>query len=63
MKPLPANISLLDFGKAMSQLRLSDIPAHNRTKALIDHLMRIQQDTIIDRKVAAEIEFSRRLKQ
>jgi len=58
-KPLSTNLSLTDFGKAMSQIDLSNVPEHHHKRAVKDHLLRIQQDTITDQKLANEIAFAR----
>jgi len=58
-KPLKTNISLTDFGKAMAQIDLTDVPEHHHHRAVKDHMLRIQQDTIADQKLANEIAFAR----
>ena len=59
-KQLPAKITIEELGKAMSQLDLSSVPKHKRHLAVIDHLMKIQEDTLKDREVAAKIGTIRR---
>lgn len=62
MKQIPAKISLQELGQAMAQLDLSSVPPHKRKRALMDHLMRIQEDTVTDKTLATQIAISRRLK-
>lgn len=58
----PANISLVNLGKAMSQLDLTSVPPHKRSSAVFDHLMLIMQDTLHDRTLAQEIRVSHKIK-
>jgi len=58
-KQLESTISLNDFGKAMAQLDLSDVPERHHHRAIKDHMLKIQQDTITDQKLASEIAFAR----
>ena len=58
----PASISLVNLGKAMSQLDLTSIPPHKRPSAIFDHLMLIMQDTLHDRTLAQEIRVSHKIK-
>ena len=62
MKQLPARISLHELGQAMAELDLRSVPPHKRKRALMDHFMRIQEDTITDKNMATQIAISRRLK-
>ena len=56
---LDSNMSLAEFGNAMKQLNLNDVPHHKRPQAIIDHLMRIMGDAVIDKEKAQEIHISR----
>lgn len=42
---IPSNITLVDFGRAMSRLDLAGVPPHKRASAIIDHLGRIMSET------------------
>ncbi len=57
----PADISLQNLGKAMSQLDLSSIPAHKRQAAVFNHFAYIMQDTLQDRSLAQEIRVSHKI--
>ena len=57
----PANISLVNLGKAMSQLDLTSIPAHKRAAAVFNHFAYIMQDTLHDRTLAQEIRVSHKI--
>lgn len=59
---LESNITLAEFGSAMKQLNLADVPPHKRAEAIQDHLMKIMADTISDKEKAQEIHISRILK-
>lgn len=59
---LESNMSVHEFGNAMKQLNLSDVPTERRSDAIKDHLMRIMADTIVDKNKAQEIHISRILK-
>ena len=56
---LETNITVHDFGKAMSQLNLDGVPEHNRSKTIMDHLMKVMADTIKDKEQAQIIHISR----
>lgn len=60
---LESNITLDQFGNAMKQLNLSDVPAERVGEAIKDHLMRVMADTIKDKEKAQEIHISRLLKR
>ena len=60
---LPADLTLHELGKAMSQVDLSAVPEHQREKAIFDHFTRIMGDTLVDKNKAAEVKLSRRLRQ
>jgi hypothetical protein len=55
----PANLTLHQFGDAMSQLNLDNVPPHARARAILDHLARIMSTTITDPTVRAEVSASR----
>ena len=54
-----SNITLVEFGNAMKQLNLDDVPDHRRAEAIQDHLMRIMADSIRDKEVAEQLHISR----
>jgi hypothetical protein len=60
---LESNITLDQFGNAMKQLNLSEIPRERAAEAIKDHLMRVMADTIKDKEKAQEIHISRLLKR
>ena len=60
---LPADLTLHELGKAMSQVDLSSVPEHQRERAIFDHFTRIMGDTLVDKNKAAEVKLSRRLRQ
>ena len=60
---LESNITLDQFGNAMKQLNLSDVPTERAEEAIKDHLMRVMADTIKDKEKAQEIHISRLLKR
>ena len=60
-KELKSRISLSEFAAAMSQLDLSNVPREKRMAAVMDHLMRIEGDTIADRYQASLVRVARRL--
>lgn len=45
---IPSNITVVDFGRAMSKLTLDGIPPHKRAGAIMDHLGRIMSETATD---------------
>lgn len=45
---IPSNVTLVDFGKAMSKLDLAGVPPHKRASAIIDHLGKIMSETATD---------------
>ena len=57
----PANLSLVNLGKAMSQLDLSSIPPEKRQAAVFNHFAYIMQDTLQDRSLAQEIRVSHKI--
>jgi hypothetical protein len=59
---LQTNTNIHDFGRAMAELNLDNVPPEKRSKAVMDHLMRVMAGTITDRKKAHEIEVSRILR-
>lgn len=54
-----SNITLADFGKAMSVLDLSSVPPPNRAAALMDHLAHIMASTVTDQNLANELRGAR----
>lgn len=60
---LPADLTLNELGKAMSQIDLSSVSPHLREKAVFDHFTRIMSETIVDKDKASEIKASRKLRQ
>lgn len=60
-KELKSKISLQNFGKAMSQLDLSSVPKEKKLSAIMDHMMRIQADTVTDRYEASKIRIAQRM--
>ena len=60
---LESNLTLGQFGHAMSQLNLTDIPRERAAEAIKDHLMQVMADTIKDKEKAQEIHISRLLKR
>jgi hypothetical protein len=52
---LQTSMTLPEFGKAMSALDLSSIPADKRKAALMDHLAKIMIQKIHDRTTAADL--------
>lgn len=56
---LASSIDMHDLGKAMGQLDLSGIPAHNRKAAIFDHFMRVMADTVHDGSAADKIRQAR----
>ena len=60
---LPADLTLHELGKAMSQVDLSNVSPHKREKAIFDHFTRIMGDTLVDKDKAREVKASRKLRQ
>ena len=60
---LPADLTLNELGKAMSQIDLTSVSPHQREKAIFDHFTRIMGDTLVDKDKAREIKASRKLRQ
>lgn len=56
---LETNTDIHEFGRAMAQLNLDNVPPEKRNQAIMDHLMRVMAGTINDREKAHEIEVSR----
>jgi len=56
---LPSTITISDFAKAMSQVDLSSVPAHQTKTAIFDHMMRIMSDTVKDGQTATKIRQAR----
>ena len=44
------------LGKAMSELDLSNIPEHNKPKAIREHLTKIMAETILDPNARADLQ-------
>lgn len=61
LKTNPNKTNLDDLGHRMASLDLSSVPPEKRKAALMDHFLKIQEDTIEDREIAAQINLSRRL--
>lgn len=60
---IPSTISLHDFGRAMAQLDLATVPPHKRAAAIIDHLARIQSETMVEPNHREAIALARSLHQ
>ena len=60
---LPAELTLNELGKAMSEIDLSTVSPHQRERAVFDHFTRIMGDTIVDKSKAHEVKASRKLRQ
>jgi len=60
---LPAELTLNELGKAMSEIDLSTVSPHQRERAVFDHFTRIMGDTIVDKNKAREVKASRKLRQ
>ena len=58
---LESNLTLGQFGHAMSQLNLTDIPRERAAEAIKDHLMQVMANSIRDKEKALEIHISRLL--
>lgn len=56
---IPSKMTVEQFGKAMSQLDLSNVPADRKEQAVMDHMMRIMEQEINDKSLAKEIKYSR----
>ena len=52
---LPAELTLNELGKAMSEIDLSTVSPHQRERAVFDHFTRIMGDTIVDKNKAREV--------
>ena len=59
---LKSSITPEQFGKAMAELDLSDVPPHRQQEAVMDHVAKVMAGTIHDRDVAVEITAARLLK-
>lgn len=51
----PTSMTEAEFGNAMSQLNLSEVPPHMRSSAVMDHLMKIMADNVHDGRLAQKI--------
>jgi hypothetical protein len=61
LKTIPGSIDLDSLGQRMNAVDLQGVPPHKRRAAIMDHFLKIQEDTIEDREIAAQINFSRRI--
>jgi len=59
---LKSSITPEQFGKAMSELDLSDVPEHRKQEAVMDHVAKIMAGTIHDRAVAIDLIGARLMK-
>jgi len=59
---IPSNMSLVEFGKAMSQVNLDGVPPEKKAQAIKDHFARVMADSIHDRQLAQELHISRILR-
>lgn len=59
-KQLPAYISIEELGKRMAALDLTNVPPEKKKIAILDHLMKIQEETLVDREAASKIGSIRR---
>ncbi len=58
-KFLKSSITTEQFGKAMAELDLTNVPDHRRQAAVMDHVAKIMAGTIHDREVAIELTAAR----
>jgi hypothetical protein len=61
LKTIPGSIDLKSLGQRMNAVDLKGVPPHKRRVAIMDHFLKIQEDTIEDREIAAQINISRRI--
>jgi len=59
---LETNITLAEFGTAMSQINLDGVPEHRKSDAIRDHLAKVMAEALRDKEKAQELHISRILK-
>ena len=59
---LPSGLTAVEFGKAMSQLDLTNIPEEKRVAAVMDHYFIIFADNVDDKEIALRVRAARQLK-